>query len=93
MADYMDQEAVESSDEDDLSEEDNRSKAKSPSLSKKRHQKVISSDEEEEDEDEEKAREEMKGFIAVRQYTHFLLGIKPDNIYCYMKSFNKRIID
>ena len=60
----MDGEAVESS-EEDLSEDENRAKVKSPSSSKKRQSKMISSDEEEEDDDEERAKEEMKGFIAV----------------------------
>ena len=65
MADFMDEEAVETSEDEGLSEEDNRGKTKSPSSSKKRQSKMISSDEEEEEDDEERAKEEMKGFIAV----------------------------
>ena len=63
MADFMDGEAVETS-EEEMSDDDSRAKVKSPS-SKKRQSKVISSDEEEEEDDEERAKEEMKGFIAV----------------------------
>lgn len=64
MADFMDGEAVETS-EEEMSEDESRAKVKSPSSSKKRSSKMISSDEEEDDDDEEKAKEEMKGFIAV----------------------------
>ena len=63
MADFMDGEAVETS-EEDMSEDENRTKTESPS-NKKRQSKMISSDEEEDEDDEEKAKEEMKGFIAV----------------------------
>lgn len=62
MADFMDHEAVESDDED-ISDEDTQARIKN----KKRKAVVSSDDEDDDDDDEEKAREEMKGFIAVRK--------------------------
>ena len=64
MSDLLDLEAAESSDENLSEDEDGGGRSVTPS--KKKAKAVISSDEEEEEEDdEEKAREEMKGFIAV----------------------------
>ena len=83
MADFMDEEAVESS-EEDMSEDENRTKTKSPS-SKKRQSKMISSDEEEEEDDEEKAKEEMRGFIAVSSPS---LIQNPHNKYIWSNIFN-----
>jgi hypothetical protein len=71
MADFVEREAMESEDESggsgSGSDEEQATGRASVTPSKKKHKAVISSDEEEEDEedDEEKAREEMKGFIAV----------------------------
>eukprot|EP00096_Caligus_rogercresseyi_P013174 TRINITY_DN584_c0_g1_i1.p1 TRINITY_DN584_c0_g1~~TRINITY_DN584_c0_g1_i1.p1 ORF type:complete len:1752 (-),score=659.27 TRINITY_DN584_c0_g1_i1:156-5411(-) len=72
MADFMDEEAVEDSDED-LSEEEDRGSGQAKSAKKKKTRssrmksRMLSSDEEDEEEDEEddeeRAREEMKGFI------------------------------
>ena len=91
MADLLDREATLDSDEDGSGsgmEEDEEGGGGDGGLrthtpSKKRHKAVISSDEDEDEEDdEEKAREEMRGFIAVRYIIKHLclrfLFYRPD---------------
>ena len=83
MADFFDDEAeVGTTDEEDEVEDSSKLK--------KKPKRAISSDEDEdEDDDEEKAREEMRGFIAVRishtfqSQSHFYRENREIDVFVY----------